>query len=103
MRGPRGLVDSVVDCGPVRIRLAPETGRLDPSPAVHNWVNNGLGMSSRVYATGHTKDPVSFIRRSRVSCPGGRFTQCFADRVYVSLGTAGTYPGYGPVYRNVPW
>ena len=22
---------------------------------------------------------------------------------YVSLGTAGTYPGYGPVYRNVPW
>ena len=26
-----------------------------------------------------------------------------ADRVYVSLGTAGTYPGYGPVYRNVPW
>ena len=26
-----------------------------------------------------------------------------ADGVYVSLGTAGTYPGYGPVYRNVPW
>ena len=25
-----------------------------------------------------------------------------ADRD-VSLGTAGTYPGYGPVYRNVPW
>ena len=23
-----------------------------------------------------------------------------ADRVYVSLGTAGRYPGYGPVYRG---
>ena len=30
-------------------------------------------------------------------------TQSLADRVYVSLGTAGTDPGYGPVYRNVPW
>ena len=30
-------------------------------------------------------------------------TSSKADRVYVSLGTAGTYPGYGPVYRNVPW
>ena len=32
-----------------------------------------------------------------------KLTQHIADRVYVSLGTAGTYPGYGPVYRNVPW
>ena len=30
-------------------------------------------------------------------------TSSRADRVYVSLGTAGTYHGYGPVYRNIPW
>ena len=30
-------------------------------------------MSSRVYATGHIKDPVPLIEKSRASCPSGRF------------------------------
>ena len=39
-----------------------------PPPVVHDWVIKGLGMSSRVCATGHIKDPgfllVSFIKES---------------------------------------
>ena len=30
-------------------------------------------MSSRVCATGHVKDPVPLIEKSRALCPGGRF------------------------------
>ena len=32
-------------------------------------------MSSRVCATGHIKDPVPLIEKSRASCPGGRINQ----------------------------
>ena len=34
-------------------------------------VYKGLGMSSRVCATGHIKDPVPLIEKSRASCPSG--------------------------------
>ena len=39
-----------------------------------DWVNKGLGMSSRVCGTGHIKDLVPLIKNSRASCPGGRVT-----------------------------
>ena len=34
-------------------------------------------MSRRVCATGHIKDPVPLIEKSRASCPGGRFPPSF--------------------------
>ena len=33
-------------------------------------------MSSRVCATGHMKDPMPLIEKSRASCPDGRFVSC---------------------------
>ena len=51
---------------------------------VHDWVNKGLGMSSRVCATGHIKDPVALIEKSRASCPGGRFPSCFIHKVIIT-------------------
>ena len=38
-------------------------------PVVHDWVNKGLDMSNRVCATGHIKDPVLFIEKSRHRVP----------------------------------
>ena len=71
------MMVGVFDCGPTgrRFEFAShrKTGRLDFSPVVHDWVNKGLGMSSRVCATGNIKDPVSLIEKSRASCFGGRF------------------------------
>ena len=37
------------------------SAHLDFSPVVHDWVNKGLGMSIRVCATGHIKDPMPLI------------------------------------------
>ena len=45
----------------------------DFPPVVHDWVNKGLGMSSRVCATGHIKDPVPVIEK----ITGGRFPSSF--------------------------
>ena len=42
-------------------------------PVPHDWVIKGLGMSSRVCATGHIKDPLPLVEKSRASCPGGRY------------------------------
>ena len=53
----------------------------DCEPTGHDWVNKGLGMSSRVCATGHIKDPVPIIETSRASCPGGRFPASFIHQV----------------------
>ena len=47
------------------------------------WVNKGLGMSSRVCATGHVKDPVPLIEKSRASYPGGRFPPSFIYQVII--------------------
>ena len=38
----------------------------------------GLGMSSRVCAAGHIKDPVPLIEKSRALRPGGRFPPSFS-------------------------
>ena len=43
------------------------------SPVLRGWVFKGLGMYSRVYATGHIKDPVPLIEKRRGLSPGGRF------------------------------
>ena len=54
--GHRGLVVGVFDCGPTgRLSNLPCVGALWPPPPALGtcWVNKGLGMSSRVCATGH--------------------------------------------------
>ena len=33
-----------------------------PSPVLRNWVIKGFGMSGRVFAAGHIKEPLPFIR-----------------------------------------
>ena len=52
----------------------------------HIYVNKGLGMSSRVCATGHIKDPVPLIEKSRASCPSARFPPSFIHQVIVITG-----------------
>ena len=60
-------------------------------PEVHDWVIQGLGMSCRVCATGHTKDPVQLIEKSRASCPGGRFPPSFIRQVIIITGLSMLY------------
>ena len=57
------------DCGPTGCWFESACAEhFDFPPVVHDWANKGLGMSSRVWATGHIKDPVPLIERSRASC-----------------------------------
>ena len=44
-------------------------------PVLRDWVIKGLGMYSRVYATGHIKDPMPLIEKRRGLSPSGRFHQ----------------------------
>ena len=46
----------------------------------------GLGVSSLVYATGHIKDPVPLVEKSRGLSPGGRFPPSFIHRVIIITG-----------------
>ena len=57
-------------------------------PVLRNWVSNGLGMSSLVYATGHIyiKDPVPLIEKRRGLSPGGRFPPSFIHQVIIITG-----------------
>ena len=48
--------------------------------------HKGLGMSSRVCATGHLKDPVPLIEKSRASCPSGRFPPSCIHLVIIITG-----------------
>ena len=43
-------------------------------------------MSSRVCATGHTKDLVPLVEKSRASCPGGRFSPSFIHQIIIITG-----------------
>ena len=53
-------------------QMIPPIGRrLAFPPVVQDWVNKGLGMSSCVCVTGHIKDPLPLIEKSRALCPGG--------------------------------
>ena len=49
-----------------------------------DYIIKGLGMSSHVSATGHLKDPVPLIEKSRASCPSGRFP-LFIHQVITAL------------------
>ena len=55
-------------------------------PVLRDWVIKGFGMSSLVYATGHIKDPVPLVEKSRGLSPGGRFPPSFIHRVVVITG-----------------
>ena len=83
----RGLVVSVVECGLTgcRFESASCQSTMTFSPVVHDWVIKGL-MSSRVCVTGHIKDPVPLIEKSRTSCPSGRFSTSFIHQVILITG-----------------
>ena len=51
-----------------------------------DWVIKGFGMSSLVYATGHIKDPVPLVEKSRGLSPGGRFPPSFIHQVVIITG-----------------
>ena len=53
---------------------------------VHDWENNGFGVSIRVCATEHITDPVTLIEKSRASCPKGRFPPNFIHQVIIITG-----------------
>ena len=53
-------------------------------PVPHDWVIKGLGMSSRVCATGHIKDPLPLIVKRRGLSPGGRFPPSFNHQVIIT-------------------
>ena len=55
-------------------------------PVLGDWVINGLGMPSLVYATGHIKDPVPLIAKRRGLSPGGRFPPSFIHQVIIITG-----------------
>ena len=43
-------------------------------------------MSGRVCVTGHIKDPVPLIEKSRATCPGGRFSPRFINQAIIITG-----------------
>ena len=55
-------------------------------PVLRDWVIKGLSMYSRVYATGHIKDPVPLIEKRRGLSPGGRFPPSFIHQVIIITG-----------------
>ena len=55
-------------------------------PVLRDWVIKGFGMSSLVYATGHIKDPVPLVEKSRGLSPGGWFPPCFIHQVIIITG-----------------
>ena len=55
-------------------------------PVLRDWVIKGFGMSSLVYATGHIKDPVPLVEKSRGLSPGGRFPPSFIHQVVIITG-----------------
>ena len=67
----------------------------DCPQVVYDWVNKDLGMSNPVCATGHIKDPVPFIEKSRPLCPGGRFPPSFIHQVIIITGLNKLYELYG--------
>ena len=52
-------------------------------PVPHDWLIKGLCMFSCVCATGHIKDPLPLIEKSRASCPGGMFPPSFLHQVII--------------------
>ena len=57
------------------------------SSRVCDWVIKSLiGMSSRVCVTGHIKDPVPLLKKSRASCASGRVPPSFSHQVVIITG-----------------
>ena len=75
------------DCGPTgrQFESALSQSTLTMPSVVHDWVNKGLGRSSHVCVTGHVKDPVPLIEKSRASCPSGRFPPSFIHQVIIII------------------
>ena len=67
-----------------------------PSPVLRDWVIKGLGVYSRVYTTGHIKDPVPLIGKRRGLSPGGRFPPSFIHQVIIIA-------GLNKLYNRVFW
>ena len=67
----------------IRVPLV-ELNTLAFPPISHDWVIKDLGMSSRVCATGHIKDPVPLIEKRRGLSPGGRFLSRFIHQVIIT-------------------
>ena len=57
-----------------------------PPPMLRDWVIKGLGMSSRVNATGHINDPVPLIEKRRGLSPGGGVPPSFIHQVIIITG-----------------
>ena len=57
-----------------------------PLPVLRDWVIKCLCMYSRVYATGHIKDPVPLIEKRRGLSPGGRFPPSFIHQLIITTG-----------------
>ena len=64
---------------------------LDFPPVLHDWVFKGLGMSSCVCVTGHIKDPVPLMKKSREFCPGDRFPPSFIHQEIIITGPNKSY------------
>ena len=72
-----GLI-GVTHQGPFRSLIFP--------PVLRDWVIKGFGMSSLVYATGHIKNPMPLVEKSRGLSPGGRFPPSFMHQVIIITG-----------------
>ena len=65
------LVCEVTGCQLVSVSHIKNLTALTFPPVVPDWVMKDHDRSSHVCATGHIKDPVPLVEKSRVSCPGG--------------------------------
>ena len=65
--------------GPPTLCWGPGVDLILCPPPIHDWVIKGFGMS----ATGHIKYPVPLIKKTRASCPGGRFPPSRIHQVIV--------------------
>ena len=57
-----------------------------PQCPINSWVNKGLGISSCVSVTGHIKDTVALIEKSRALCPSGRLPPSYIHQVIIITG-----------------
>ena len=92
-RGSRGSVSGrALDFGLIGVSTCGFESHQGPfrsltfHPVLRDWVIKGFGMSSLVYATGHIKDPVPLVEKSRGLSPGGRFPPSFIHQVIIITG-----------------
>ena len=81
-----GQVVSLVDFGSAgsRFESASSQSTLFFLRVVHDWVNKSLAMSSHVCVTGHIRNPVPLIEKSRALCPSGRFHPRFIKVIIIT-------------------